>query len=557
MNRSRFLDNPWLQLALLFGCWVYVIALHFSNDGMWFQGDSPRHALNGVFFRDLIREGLSDPVQFTKSYYARYPAITPSRYPPLFYLMEAAAVEVFGVSSRVEKGIAQTMGLITGIYLLVALRRWISPTAGIAAGLLFLTPGMFTWTNAVMLNTPALCCAVASVFHIRLGLELAETAGSNTTANPAASKQIALGMILAILSILFHPTIGYILLIGPAWIILSKKYYLFRDWRVISIGTLVATGLLGLLAVVMVVSPEQLNQADYKFDRLISIPSLTFYFRTLPKLTEWWAICFGGLGLLCGLAYRGFRADIARVLVAFLIAFATLAPIWAKDPRYILLACPTAIWLAAYYIHATATFLRSKWNATNSELAILVGLASLFGFAGLMTWNKSLPKVNSIEQVVEFVEQIAPDEPIIYDGRFDGTFGYYLRVRDPKFQRQMVLAKSLLLPVNPLAPTKKPIAAADLLSQSGCRWLVLETPKSRTPKSLERILQQTVELPGFELVKSFKLPIKDIEKVDVYRIRGTQEVNGEEQPVIHSIPVSIQGTLYHPIEPSPRRVTAK
>jgi hypothetical protein len=27
--------------------------------------------------------------------------------------------------------------------------------------------------------------------------------------------------------------------------------------------------------------------------------------------------------------------------------------------------------------------------------------------------------------------------------------------------------------------------------------------------------------------------------------------------VIHSIPVSIQGTLYHPIEPSPRRVTAK
>jgi hypothetical protein len=273
----------------------------------------------------------------------------------------------------------------------------------------------------------------------------------------------------------------------------------------------------------------------------------------MPKLTEWWAICFGGLGLLCGLAYRGFRADIARVLVAFLIAFATLAPIWAKDPRYILLACPTAIWLAAYYIHATANFLRSQWSPATSELAILAGLASLFGFAGLMAWNKALPKVNSIEQVVEFVEQIAPDEPIIYDGRFDGTFGYYMRVRDPKFQRQMVLAKSLLLPVNPLSPQAKPLAAADLLIQSGCRWLVLETPKSQTLKSLERILQLTVELPGFELVKSFKLPIKDIDKVNVYRIRGAQGANGEEQPLIHSMPVSIQGKIYHPIEPSPAR----
>ena len=404
-----------------------------------------------------------------------------------------------------------------------------------------------------MLNTPALCCAVASVFHTRLGLELADSTGSSTTSNPAASKQIALGMILAILSILFHPTIGYILLIGPAWIILSRKYHLFRDWRVISIGSLVAAGLLGLLAVVIVVSPEQLNQAEYKFDRLISIPSLTFYFRTMPKLTEWWAICFGGLGLLCGLTYRGFRADIARVLVAFLIAFATLAPIWAKDPRYILLACPTAIWLAAYYIHATANFLRSQWSPATSELAILAGLASLFGFAGLMAWNKALPRVNSIEQVVEFVEQIAPDEPIIYNGRFDGTFGYYMRVRDPKFQRQMVLAKSLLLPVNPLSPQAKPLAAADLFVQSGCRWLVLETPKSPTLKSLERILQQTVGLPGFELVKSFKLPIKDIDKVNVYRIRGALGANGEEQPVIHSMPVSIQGTIYHPIEPSPGR----
>ena len=76
MNAAGIQSDFWLQLVALLGCWLTCVWFHWGNDGIWFQGDSPRHALNAVFFLDLAKEGIWNPIEYAHRYYARYPAIT-------------------------------------------------------------------------------------------------------------------------------------------------------------------------------------------------------------------------------------------------------------------------------------------------------------------------------------------------------------------------------------------------------------------------------------------------------------------------------------------------
>jgi hypothetical protein len=88
--RSRAWQTAGLVLAVL-----AVAALNRQNDGLWFQGDAPRHAANGLFWWDLLRALPRDPVDYAVRYYARYPVIAPASYPPLFYILEGLAFAVF------------------------------------------------------------------------------------------------------------------------------------------------------------------------------------------------------------------------------------------------------------------------------------------------------------------------------------------------------------------------------------------------------------------------------------------------------------------------------
>lgn len=545
MNQYHFIDRLRFQSIALILCWLFCILLHWNNDGLWFQGDAPRHAVNGLFLRDLIHDGLSNPVEYARSYYARYPVVTASRYPPLFYVIEAIAFEVFGASTTVAKGIVQLFGLITGFYLLISIRRWISPSAGLAASLLFLMPGMISWNNAVMLNVPALCLAVASLYHFRVGLE---------DYDPKQSpKSIGLATILAVLSILFHPTIGYVVIIGLAWVIASKKFHLLKDWRVRIVGACILVGLLGIFVVITIITPEQLAQVDWRFDRYWHPYSLTFYPLALLKLIDLWGILFSILGLLWAYSQAKFRPDCLRILLAIFVVAVILIPIWAKDPRYILLACPTATWLCAYYVQAIAVYLRANYSEKWAQSAIFASLLCFALYAAYAASKKPMQEVNFMQQVVEYIEQVAPEEPVIYEGRFDGTYGYYLRVRDPNFQRQMLLSKHLLEPIQKLAPKDRVAAATELLLGSDCRWLILEKNKKLKPNTLERVLQQVVKQPEFQLAKTFHMSHSHIEEIDVYHI----ETNDEATQVLpRSLPVTVKGQTWQPINhPNPNRAS--
>ena len=53
--------------------------------------------------------------------------------------------------------------------------------------------------------------------------------------------------------------------------------------------------------------------------------------------------------------------------------------------------------------------------------------------------------VNGFAKVAENIIRIAPGEPVLYHGTYDGTFVFYLRSFDGNFQQQVVLVRKLNL----------------------------------------------------------------------------------------------------------------
>ncbi|MFM8216031.1 MAG: hypothetical protein ACKN82_15505, partial [Pirellula sp.] len=313
-----------------------MVFLHWDKDGLFFQGDSPRHAMNGIFWGDLIREGLTNPIEYTKSYYARYPAITPTRYLPVFYFFEAIAFELFGQSAFVAKGLVQCFAFVAGLYLLAAMRRWISLESGIFAGLLFLTPGMLRWSNAVMLNVPALTFATASLYHFRDAID--------ATDQGECTNQIRRSLLFWFLAIGTHPLIGVVVLVGLAWLTAAGKlsFLIKKPMVFFIVGSLLA--LMGLIVCIAFISGEQVAQARVNIYSFISPYKLLYYPTALPGILGWMYLILGAGGIFLSLSTGKLRPDAIKIVIAAFIIYLALTPIWALDSRYILVACPAIVY---------------------------------------------------------------------------------------------------------------------------------------------------------------------------------------------------------------------
>lgn len=509
-----------------------MVGLHWSNDGLFFQGDAPRHAMNGIFWGDLLREGLSDPIGYTKSYYARYPAISPTRYPPIFYFFEAVAFELFGATSYVAKGVVQSFALAMGGYLLVAMRRWISPSSGIFAGLLFLMPGMVTWSNTVMLNVPATTFSMIGLYYVRCGIESQNKA--------VTSRCLCLAELLLILGFATHPTVAYAVLIMLAWVVAGGKLVAFKQFYLLLVTVFSLVLLAILLFCMQFFALEQFSQASVKASNLLIIKRWVFYVVAIPGIAAWWGWIGGLLGAVLAWTCPKMRLEVKLLGTAFLIGYFALTPMWALDARYALLACPASTYLLGM-------------GFTRLD-ALLVGFArrfwapsmSLIGFSGLAIGyivsdsQMVLRNTAPMESVVRYVESIAEEEPVLYDGRFDGVFIYYMRIRDPDFSRQVVLARKLIGPEFDKKQLRK------VLEETGCRWLVLEKTTHARPTSREKNLQRLVQSGGFELVKSFELLPRSIERLDVYRM--TSVSREEDASGSKSVEIQVQGNLVSPLE---------
>ncbi len=166
-----------LESSLILKLLPYALALFFllwSLRGVGANNiidtDAARHAMNGSFILDLVREGeLLHPIAYGREYYADLPALSLPFHPPLFPAIESLFFAVFGVNLLAAR-LAVALAVAISVLLFY---RLILATYG-SRLLAILTIATFClWRHSlavasdVMLEFPALAFTLAALYMVR------------------------------------------------------------------------------------------------------------------------------------------------------------------------------------------------------------------------------------------------------------------------------------------------------------------------------------------------------------------------------------------------------
>jgi hypothetical protein len=507
---SAWLSSRRWQAAGVVLAALLVATMNRQSDGLWFQGDAPRHAANGLFWWDLLRALPRDPVDYAVRYYARYPVIAPASYPPLFYILEGIAFAIFGPSPYVARFVVLLCAGVAGLYTMAWGRTWIDPLAGWSGAFLAFTPGMVLWSNAVMLNVPATAAGLASLYHFRRWLDTAER------------RQLASSVLFVTAGLLTYYPSASVLPVLAAWSLLHVRGLRF-DRKLLWVVAAAVIAMVPLLAALLL-APVHTARHLPTLGFLSTPGTWTYYWRMLPAVIGRAALALGLAGCAAGFLVPRWRAETTYIVswIAVLVAGLSLLP--ARDPRYLLLAAPAFVLAGAIGVVAVL----------GSPLILHPGRQAALLAAGLGAglWSAAgvrVPNVTGFRELATYLRDAAPADAVLYDGDYDGIFGFYVRALDPGFERRVAPADKLLYqygPTTTFAPVQTSKATTPgevvslLRSRCGCRWVAIEVSRRVDLPTGQRLLRDAVGGPDFELVRSFPITGAGERRVDLYRVVG-------------------------------------
>ena len=270
------------------------------------------------------------------------------------------------------------------------------------------------------------------------------------------------------------------------------------------------------------------------------------------------------LGTVVGLLTQLWRRETTLFLLWIGVTYLALTYLKAKDPRYLLplatpLTCLAAIaivslvrWVGKQTGAGSLTLLapNDDWQATivgqaaclsatptgQARLPVLrsshpmlypLVLAAVLPLLALQAWDawrRPVPVVRGFPELIAFLNKVAPDEPIFYDGYCDGVFSFYARANDEALRGRVVRGDQLLYeaPLNGSMPTREFVSTRgdviEALQHSGCRWLAIEVGSNTSTCTGGTTSSGSRPRARVRVRGSFAVTGRGVERVDVYRL---------------------------------------
>jgi len=428
-------------MALVAGgcCLVATILLYLTaplNGDFWWS-EAPRNALNGAFLLDFLHaHPFADPKGWAYGYYNQYPALTIFFYPPLFYVLTAAAYVPFGVSHAVAQGVESAFVLALGLGGFALARKFMHPVAAIGAGLALIgAPEIALWGRSVMLDVPALAFVVWALWAAQ---RFAETRRSGFLYLAAA---LVLGAIYTKINA------AYILAVIAIVLLRAAGWSLFRNRHLWIAGALFAIGLAPVAAMQLYFGATNLasmqgSNATASLHPASDPASWLFYIRALPQEIGWVPTIAAAAALAAILALRDWRrAALDRLWVPLLwlgVGYVVFGLISLKEPRHGIAFMFPLLLIACWAIAR----LPGKWGPS---------AAALFG-AGIVAATLLLfpaARVTGYHEAADYIAQNAPkDGLVMFSGVRDGSFIFNLRAHAERRDLAVWRADKLLLDVS-------------------------------------------------------------------------------------------------------------
>src|SRR5258705_909704 len=94
-RRFERIEFPFVVVMLT--AFIYALFATAPKNMDFWWAETPSNAMNGMLIHDFVAARAFDhPYAFAVDYFLRYPALTISVYPPVFFVSEAITYSVFG-----------------------------------------------------------------------------------------------------------------------------------------------------------------------------------------------------------------------------------------------------------------------------------------------------------------------------------------------------------------------------------------------------------------------------------------------------------------------------
>jgi 4-amino-4-deoxy-L-arabinose transferase-like glycosyltransferase len=404
-----------------------------SDDFFW--SDAPRHALNGAFILDLLREHpLHNLSAWAMAYYVRYPALTILFYPPFFYGIEAVFFAMFGVSHAVAQLAVCFFAFLLGLGAYAFGRLAMGRIAALGLALMLMgAPEMAFWSRQVMLDIPAYAMGVAGMVFLALWLQ--RTA-------PAYLYLSAAALLAAVYT---KYTAGYLVLPATIAAFWARGWRLFLDRHVqivLILGIVLSLPALYLLT----------HFGDANFGSVAGRPgdlprfspgAWLFYARQIPGQLGYaiplLALC-GLVLLVAGQLQWRLPTWLSIMLIAWIATgYICFSLIEVREPRHDIIILFPLIFLAAM----TLDFMGRRL-ALGSIPVLLAGVA-VYAYSVAFA---APPVVTGYRDIAAYVAGHAPKNGVVlFAGYRDGNFVFAIREHTERPDLTLIRADKLLLTV--------------------------------------------------------------------------------------------------------------
>lgn len=509
---SRILDIAATGIILIIAALVLLTA---PTDGNFWWSDAPRHALNGVFVADLLRDlPLTDLKGYAYAYYAKHPALTILFYPPLFYLLSAPFYLILGVSHFTAQAVVGAHFFALGLGAFALARQYFDRFLSlILAVVLLCLPEVLLWGRQVMLEIPAFAFLTWSAVYLL-----------RYCAMPALPWRFYLSLFLLLCAVWTKLSVVFVLPAYAVTIFAALGWAAMRNRHLYFAGLLFCIGLMPLAAITMMFGQANLQSVSSIADAVAprwSVAGWTWYLLRLPEQMGWTVLGLTIAGLIFLIRYPRMLAapKYLLLLVWLAVGYVFFSYIDLKEARHsVFLLLPLVLLAGSAFSVISDPRLRA---------AAAGGLAFGVAFYGIAITET--PYYDGYRQAMDFVARSAPrDSTVVFSGKRDGSFIFNARARSDRADLAVVRADKLLLRVavrRELGVEEKTFSEpeiAAMIGDAGAYYIVAQVDFWTDLQVMQR-LQSVLRSEQFEEVARIEvgtnLPNEDRE-LRIYRNKG-------------------------------------
>ena len=482
----------------------FVIAILFVTgapmDGGSSWSDSPRHALNGAFIMDMLKDmPTSNPIGYAHDYYSQFPALTILFYPPLYSFILAPFYAIFGVSQETAllAGFVCYCFFAVGTYYLA--RFWLSSFASFGATfILCVAPEIAFWGRQVMLEIPVYAFMVWSAYHL------------NRYVRTDQIKYLYFSVALLVLAAYTKSPVVFITL--PYLIVLfqHRGMEVFKDKHNYVVLALAIVAMIPLIYITFEFGQSNIQAATNSPEAIndtFTLEVLFWYLIRIPSQLGWATIT----GLFVAIAtfflwtddkVKAIKNSLFLILW-FVIGYFFYTFIELKLVRFsIHMLLPLAIFVG---------FACDKINEKKKYLGSgFIAIIMVLTLAETMT-TRPVEYLAGYNDVVEKVTKLAPQNSnILFSGYHDGLFIFAMRAIGDRPDVSTVRSDKLLLRIasrRELGVEEKNYTIeqiAELINKFAIHYVVAQ-PDFWTDLKQMKLLQTLLESEQFKEIQRFKI----------------------------------------------------